>query len=106
MSGGRVTLAAGRACSVATALSTCWLTLRWHAIRAADSQLRRSGEAGDLGPNLKGLGPGGSILVGWNSMAAEQQEVVDAVMGGEEALCLAGRLEALHQPFSPSRGLV
>ena len=43
------------------------LTLRWHATRAVDSQLRRSGEGGDLGPNLKGLGPGGSIMVGWNS---------------------------------------
>ena len=52
--------------------------------------LRRSGDAGDLGPNLKGLGPGGSILDGWNFMAAEQEEVVDPVVGGEEALCLAG----------------
>ena len=80
--------------------------MRWHAIRAADSQLRPSGEASDLGPNLKGLGPGGPIMVGWNSMTAEQEEVVDAVTGGEKAVCLAGRLEALHQPFSPSRGLV
>ncbi len=53
-------------------------------------QLRRSGDAADLGPNLKGLGPGGSILRSWNLMAAELEEVVDPVVSGEEALCLAG----------------
>ncbi len=37
---------------------------RWRTMRAACSWLRRSGDAGDLGPNLKGLGPGGSILGG------------------------------------------
>ena len=39
-------------------------------------------------------------------MAAEQEEVVDPVMGGEEALCLARRLEPLHLPFSSSRRLM
>jgi hypothetical protein len=53
-------------------------------------QLRRSGDAGDLGPNLKGLGPGGSMLGGWKMVAAEQEEVVDPVVGGAEASCLAG----------------
>jgi len=53
-------------------------------------QLRRSGDAVDLGPNLKGLGPGGSILDGWNLVAAEMEEVVDPVVSGQEALCLAG----------------
>jgi len=57
------------------------LRLRWQAIRAACSQLRRSGDAADLGPNLHGLGPGGSILGGGHSVAAEQEEVVDPVMG-------------------------
>ena len=66
------------------------LTLRWHAIRVADSQLRRSGEAGDLGPSLKGLGAVGPILGGRHLMAAEVEEVVDSVVGGEEALGLAG----------------
>jgi len=64
--------------------------LRWHAIRAACSQLRRSGDAADLGPNLHGLGPGGSILGGGHLMAAKQEEVVDPVVGGQEALRLAG----------------
>jgi len=44
-------------------------------------QLRRGGDAGDLGPNLHGLGPGGSILGGWNVVTAEQEEGVDPVMG-------------------------
>ncbi len=44
---------------------------RWRTMRAACSWLRRSGDAGDLGPNLKGLGPGGSILGGGHLMAAE-----------------------------------
>jgi len=53
-------------------------------------QLRRSCDAGVLGPNLKGLGPGGSILDGCNLVAAELEEVADPVVSGEEALCLAG----------------
>src|SRR3982750_726737 len=65
-----------------------------------------SGHAGDLGPGLKGLGPGGSVLGGGAVIAAEVEEIVDPVMGGEEALGLARRLEALHLPFSPSRRLV
>ena len=74
--------------------------------RTACPWLRCSGDAGDLGPNLKGSGPGGSILGGWNLVSAEQEEVVDPVVGGQEALCLPSRLEALHLPLSPSRGLV
>jgi len=75
-------------------------------MRAACSWLRRSGDAGDVRPNLKGLDPGGSILGGWNFVAAEPEKVVDPVVGGQEALCLAGPLEPLHLPFSSSRGLV
>ena len=44
-------------------------------------QLCRGGDAGDLGPNLHGLGPGGSILGGGHLMAAEQEVGVDPVMG-------------------------
>ncbi len=65
------------------------LRSRWRAIRTLSPWLRPSGDAGDLGPNLKGLGPGSSILGGGHLMAAEVEEVVDPVMGGEEALCLA-----------------
>src|SRR5215217_6333077 len=47
-----------------------------------------SGHAGDRGPGLEGLGSGGPILAGGEVIAAEVEEVVDPVMGGEEALCL------------------
>ena len=49
-----------------------------------------SGHAGDRGPDLKGLGPGGAILGGGAVIAAEMEEIVDPVMGGEEALGLTG----------------
>jgi len=38
----------------------------------------------------QGLGAGGSLLDDWNVVAAEQKKVVDPVMGGQEALRLAG----------------
>src|SRR3954463_5949960 len=49
-----------------------------------------SGHAGDLGPGLKGLGPGGSVLGGGAVIAAEMEQVADLVVGREEALSLAG----------------
>jgi hypothetical protein len=49
-----------------------------------------SGHAGDLGPGLEGLGSGGSILMGGAVIAAEVEEVVDLIVGGEEALSLSG----------------
>src|SRR4029453_8402508 len=58
------------------------------------------------GNRMKGLGPGGSVLGGRAVIAAEVEEIVDPVMGGEEALGLARRLEPLHLPFSPSRRLM
>ncbi len=42
------------------------------------------------------------MLGGWNVMAAEQEKVVDPIMGGQEALRLAGWLEPFHLPLSPS----
>src|SRR4051812_20654110 len=48
-----------------------------------------SGHAGDLSPGLEGLGSGGSILGGGAVIAAEVEQVVDLVVGGEEALGLA-----------------
>src|SRR5215218_824150 len=65
-----------------------------------------NGHAGDLGPGLEGLGPGGSILAGGAVIAAEVEEVVDPIVGGEEALSLAGRLEALHLSLASPRRLV
>ncbi len=77
------------------------LRLRWRAIRTAWSWLRRSGDAGDLGPNLEGLGPRGSILGGKRLMAAKVEAAADSVVGRKEALRLARRLEAPHLPLSP-----
>ena len=54
---------------------------RWRAMRTARSWLHRSGDAGDLGPNLEGLDPGGSILGGGHLMAVEVEKVVDPVVG-------------------------
>src|SRR4051794_17218676 len=65
-----------------------------------------SGHAGDRGPGLEGLGSGGAILAGGEVIAAEVEEIVDPVMGGEEASGLARRPEPLHLPLSPSRRLV
>ena len=49
-----------------------------------------SGHARDLRPGLEGLGPGGSVLGSGKVVAAEMEHVVDPIMGGEEALSLAG----------------
>jgi hypothetical protein len=59
-------------------------------IMTACSQLRRGDDAGDLGPNLKSLAPGGSIPNGEHLVAAEQEKVVNPIVGGQEALGLAG----------------
>ena len=39
-------------------------------------------------------------------IAAEMEEVVDLIVGGEEPLRLAGRFELLHLPLSSLRRLV
>src|SRR5438477_7763153 len=39
-------------------------------------------------------------------IAAEMEEVVDLIVGGEETLRLAGRFELLHLPLSSARRLV
>jgi hypothetical protein len=48
------------------------------------------GNASDLGPGLQGNGTCGSVLIGWEVIAAEMKEVVDPIMGGEKTLRLAG----------------
>ena len=39
-------------------------------------------------------------------IAAEMEEVVDLIVGGEEPLRLAGRFELLHLPLSSARRLM
>ena len=46
------------------------------------------------------------MLSGSDVIAAEMEEVVDLIVGGEEPLCLAGRFELLHLPLSSARRLV
>jgi hypothetical protein len=53
-----------------------WLWSSRYAQLGLDSlRLCQSGHAGDLGPALKGLSPGGSILIGGDVVAAERKEV-------------------------------
>src|SRR3954447_23542986 len=47
-----------------------------------------------------------STLAGGDTVAAGMKEVVDLVVGGEEALCLPRRFEALHLSLLPSGRLV
>src|SRR5215203_5636690 len=60
----------------------------------------------DISPHLECTRPRGAILAGGDVVAAEVEEIADLVVGGEETLCLAGRLEALHLPLPSSRRLV
>ena len=62
--------------------------------------------AADFSPDLEFLGPGSSDLRGSDMIAAEMEEVVDLIVGGEKALRLAGRFELLHLPLSSARRLV
>ena len=67
---------------------------------------RHHGNAGDFSPGPKRLTPDYSVLLNGKMVAAEIKEVTDPGLGREKALCLAGRLEALHLPFSSSGRLV
>src|SRR5919202_1081588 len=57
----------------------------------------------DVCPRPERPRPRGAVLAGGDVVAAEVEEVVDLVVGGEETLRLAGRLEALHLSLSPAR---
>jgi hypothetical protein len=52
--------------------------------------------AADFRPDVKSLGPGSSVLSGSDMIAAEVEQVIDLIVGGEEALRLAGRFKLLH----------
>jgi len=58
-------------------------------MRRAHEHLFPSSHAGDLSPGLEGLGSGSSILGGREVIAAEVEQVVDLIVGREEALGLA-----------------
>src|SRR3712207_4505954 len=66
----------------------------------------RGSNPADVCPYLERAPPCGAVLAGGDVVAAEMEEVADLVVGGEETLRLAGRLEALHLPFSSPCRLV
>src|SRR5215208_7856240 len=74
------------------------------------TMLARSSSCGsnpaDISPHLECTRPRGAVLAGGDVVAAEVEEIADVVVGGEETLCLAGRLEALHLPLSSPCRLV
>src|SRR4051812_40546371 len=94
--------------SVYAAPSTCRL---WaDRVGMPRAMLARSSSCGsnpaDISPHLECTRPRGAVLAGGDVVAAEMEEIADLVVGGEETLCLAGRLEALHLPLSSPCRLV
>jgi hypothetical protein len=63
-------------------------------------------DAADVVPRLEGAGAIGAIIGRGHTVAGKEEEGVDLVVGGQEALSLAGRLEPLHLAFSSSGRLV
>ena len=63
-------------------------------------------DAADVVPRLEGAGPLGAIIGCRHEVAGQEEEVVDLVGGGQEALGVSGRLEPLHLPFSSPCWLV
>ena len=61
---------------------------------------------GDLAPGAESGVAGGTVFNGGEAMTAELEMVVDAGMGRQEALGVAGRLEPLQLPLSSARWLV
>jgi hypothetical protein len=68
--------------------------------------LHRSSKAADFCPDPKSLRPGGSVLGRSDVIAGEMEQVVNLIVGCEEALGLAGRFELLHLPLSSACRLV
>ena len=62
--------------------------------------------AADFRPDVEALGPGSSVLGSSNVIAAEVEQVVELIVGREEAPRLAGRFEPLHLPLSSACRLV
>jgi hypothetical protein len=62
--------------------------------------------AADFRPDVESLGPGSSVLSGSDMITAEVEQVIDLIVGGEEALRLAGRFKLLHLPLSSACRLV
>ena len=63
-------------------------------------------DTADFGPDLKLFGPGCSVLGSSDIIAAQMEEIVDLIVGGEQPLRLAGRFELLHLSLSSARRLM
>jgi hypothetical protein len=50
--------------------------------------------------------PLGAVVGSRHQVAGQEEEVVDLIVGGQEALSVSGRLEPLHLPFSSPCWLV
>ena len=70
------------------------------------SEGRTLPSAADFRPDVEALRPGSSVLGGSDVIAAGVEQVVDLIVGREEALRLAGRFELLHLPLSSACRLV
>ena len=63
-------------------------------------------DAADIVPRFEGVGPLGAVVGCRHLVAGQEEEVVNLVVGGQEALSMPGRLEPLHLPFSSAGWLV
>ena len=63
-------------------------------------------DAADVVPCLEGTGAIGAVVGCGQAVAGQEEEVVDLIVRGQEALSLSGRLEPLHLAFSSPRWLV
>ena len=70
------------------------------------SLLPNAADAADFRPDVGSLGPGSSVLSSSDMIAAEVEQVIDLIVGGEEARRLAGRFKLLHLPLSSACRLV
>jgi putative DNA-invertase from lambdoid prophage Rac len=100
-----------------SALARAFKTSRNTIMRVRDANARaltgtvnliglRRGKAGETGWAHGRLCPSGSIWDSGEMIAAEVEEVVDPLVGGEETLGLARRLEPLHLSLAPAGRLV
>jgi hypothetical protein len=63
-------------------------------------------DAADVVPRLEGAGALGAVVGCRHAVAGQEEEVVDLVVGGQEALGVPGRLESFHLAFSSAGRLV
>jgi hypothetical protein len=63
-------------------------------------------DAADVVPRVEGVGPLGAVVGCSHAVAGQQEEVVDLVVGGQEALGVSGRPGPLHLAFSSPCRLV